>query len=95
MLVAALRIWDYHEVSLEIELKFRIPTDRLAALRRAVATRTAQVQVLAAVYFDTADDALAQARMALRLRCEGGQWGQTPKAEGANPMQGLGPNGFG
>ena len=89
MLVAALRIWDYHGVSLEIELKFRIPTDRLAALRRAVATRTAQVQLLAAVYFDTADDALAQARMALRLRCEGGQWVQTLKAEGANPMQRL------
>jgi len=76
-------------VSLEIELKFRIPTDRLAALRRAGATRTAQVQLLAAVYFDTADDALAQARMALRLRCEGGQWVQTLKAEGANPMQRL------
>ena len=89
LLVAAARTWQHREMSREIELKFRIPVGRWAALRRAVATRTAQVQPLAAVYFDTADDALAQARMALRLRREGGQWVQTLKAEGANPMQRL------
>jgi hypothetical protein len=76
-------------MSPEIELKFRIPAGRWAALHRAVATRTAQVQSLAAVYFDTADDALAQARMALRLRREGQHWVQTLKAEGPNPMQRL------
>ena len=89
LLVADARTWQHREMSREIELKFRIPAGRWAALRRAVETRTAQVQPLAAVYFDTADDALAQARMALRLRREGGQWVQTLKAECANPMQRL------
>lgn len=73
----------------EIELKFRIPPARLAALRRAVATAGADVQPLAAAYYDTAGEHLAQARMALRLRCEGGTWVQTLKAEGATPMQRL------
>ena len=74
-------------MSAEIELKFRIPPGRLAALRRAVATRSAVVQPLAAVYVDTAAEHLAGARTALRLRREGQQWVQTLKAEGANPMQ--------
>ena len=74
-------------MSTEIELKFRIPPARLAALRRAVATRSAVVQPLAAVYVDTAGEHLALARTALRLRREGQQWVQTLKAEGATPMQ--------
>jgi triphosphatase len=73
----------------EIELKFRIPPGRLAALRRAVATTTAQVQPLAAAYFDTPGEHLAAARMALRLRREGDAWVQTLKAEGAGPLQRL------
>ena len=73
----------------EIELKFRIPPARLAALRRAVATSTAQVQPLAAAYFDTPGQHLAAARMALRLRREGDTWVQTLKAEGAGPLQRL------
>ena len=73
----------------EIELKFRIPPGRLAALRRAVATITAQVQPLAAAYFDTPGEHLAAARMALRLRREGDAWVQTLKAEGAGPLQRL------
>jgi triphosphatase len=73
----------------EIELKLRIPATRLAAVRRAVATRGAQVQPLAAVYFDTPGEHLARARVALRLRREGAQWVQTLKAEGASAMQRL------
>lgn len=73
----------------EIELKFRIPPDRLAALRRAVATSSAEVQPLAAAYFDTAGEHLAKARTALRLRREGRSWVQTLKAEGASAMQRL------
>ena len=73
----------------ETELKFRIPAARLAAVRRAVATRTAVVEPLAAVYLDTPDEHLAQARVALRLRREGVQWVQTLKAEGAGAMQRL------
>ena len=76
-------------MSSEIELKFRIPAARLAALRRAVATRGAQVQPLAAVYFDTPGELLAHARVALRLRREGEVWVQTLKAEGADAMHRL------
>ncbi len=73
----------------ETELKFRIPPARLAALRRAVATASAEVQPLAAAYFDTAGEHLAQARMALRLRREGADWVQTLKAEGGSALQRL------
>jgi triphosphatase len=73
----------------EIELKFCIPPARLAALRRAVATPSANLQPLAAAYFDTAGEHLAKARMALRLRREGDTWVQTLKAEGATPLQRL------
>lgn len=73
----------------EIELKFRIPQARLAALRRAVATAGADVQPLAAAYFDTAGEHLAKARTALRLRREGDAWVQTLKAEGASTLQRL------
>ena len=73
----------------ETELKFRIPAARLAAVRRAVATRTAVVEPLAAVYLDTPGEHLAQARVALRLRREGVQWVQTLEAEGAGAMQRL------
>ena len=76
-------------MTIEIELKFRIPAGRLAALRRAVATSTARTVPLAAVYLDTADERLAQARVALRLRREGAVWVQTLKAEGASDLQRL------
>ncbi len=76
-------------MSSEIELKFHIPAARLAAVTRAVATRTAVVEPLAALYFDTPDQHLAQARVALRLRREGEYWVQTLKAEGATAMQRL------
>ena len=73
----------------ETELKFRIPPARLPALRRAVATRTAGLQPLAAAYFDTPGEHLARARCALRLRREGSDWVQTLKAEGAGALQRL------
>lgn len=76
-------------MSHEIELKFRIPDARLAALRRAVATAGAARQPLAAVYFDTAAEDLAAARVALRLRREGPRWVQTLKAEGDSALHRL------
>jgi len=76
-------------MAFEIELKFRIPPDRLAALRRAVATRSAETVPMAAIYFDTGGEHLAKARVALRLRREGVQWVQTLKAQGAGAMQRL------
>jgi len=76
-------------VNTETELKFRIPPARLAALRRAVATRSARVLPLAAAYVDTPGEHLARARCALRLRREGDAWVQTLKAEGASALQRL------
>lgn len=73
----------------EVELKFRIPVSRLAALRRSVATASAQRLNLAARYMETADGDLARARVALRLRQEGHAWVQTLKAEGRVALQRL------
>lgn len=73
----------------EIELKFRIPPERLAALRKSLATPTAEREILQATYFDTEDRALAERRVALRIRREGRRWVQTAKAVGADPMSRL------
>ena len=70
----------------EIELKFQIPTARLPALRRAVATAGATRTHLQAVYADTADGRLAAAGIALRLRQEGSDWVQTLKGRGDGLM---------
>jgi inorganic triphosphatase YgiF len=74
-------------MAFEVELKFRIPAQRLAAVRQAVNTATARPLRLAARYVDTPGQDLARARTALRLRLEGDQWVQTLKAEGAGPLQ--------
>lgn len=73
----------------EIELKFQVPADRLPALRRALATKTAREEELRAVYHDTADGRLAAAQLALRVRREGGRWLQTLKGPGDGLMQRL------
>jgi inorganic triphosphatase YgiF len=72
----------------EIELKFQIPTQARAAVRRAVATASAQVTRLRARYYDTPDGRLAQAGIALRMRLEGDVWVQTLKAQ-ATSLQRL------
>jgi len=71
---------------MEIELKFQVPAARRAALQRAVATATVQRTRLRAVYADTADDRLAAAGLALRLRQEGRHWVQTLKGRGDGLM---------
>lgn len=64
----------------EIELKLQVPAGRRAAVDAAVAGRAPAPRVrLQAAYQDTADRALAGARLALRLRREGRQWVQTLK----------------
>jgi triphosphatase len=79
----------------EIELKFQIPEDTLAAVRAELA-RINQGQNtdlrLRASYFDTPDRHLASARMALRVRQEGDEWVQTLKAGGSNTMMRLEDN---
>lgn len=73
---------------METELKFQVPPERRAALRQAVATASARTTRLQAVYADTADQRLAAAGLALRLRKEGRRWVQTLKgrAEGAGGL---------
>jgi triphosphatase len=66
-----------------------VPAAARERLRRAVATGSAVVTRLQAVYVDTADDRLAAAAMALRLRKEGRSWVQTLKGRGDGMMQRL------
>jgi len=74
----------------EIEFKFDIPRERLAALEKEVRTASATRTHLLARYFDTADGDLAAHRIALRLRKEGRHWVQTLKAMGeAGPLARL------
>ena len=71
----------------EIELKFQIPADSLAALSAEIERLPGYGRErLQAHYFDTPDRRLGQARSALRLRKEGECWVQTLKASGANTM---------
>lgn len=73
----------------ETELKFQVPAATRAALRRAVATPSAQTLRLRAQYFDTPDGRLAAAGLALRLRQEGRGWVQTLKGARAGLAQRL------
>ena len=75
----------------EIELKFQVPAESRAAVAAAVAGRAGagQVQRLQAAYHDTAERALANAGVALRLRREGPRWVQTLKAIGGDAMTRL------
>lgn len=66
----------------EIELKFLVPESRLKGLMRQAQVKSSQVLQLAAHYFDTADQQLAQAGIGLRIRREGDAWVQTIKAGG-------------
>lgn len=71
----------------EVELKFQVPPTAAAAVRRAVATASAQRVHLQARYFDTPERRLAAAGFALRLRREGDRWVQTLKGRGDATMQ--------
>ena len=66
----------------EIELKFLIPESRLKGLMRQAQVKSSQVTQLAAHYYDTPDQQLAQAGIGLRIRQEGNAWVQTIKAGG-------------
>jgi len=66
----------------EIELKFLVPTSRLKGLMRQAQVKSSQITQLAAHYYDTPDQQLAQAGIGLRIRKEGDTWVQTIKAGG-------------
>jgi triphosphatase len=78
----------------ELELKFAVPPESAAHLKAALeqdlgSERRTHLQ---AHYFDTADHALAEAHLALRLRKEGERWTQTLKAEGDSRVHRLEDN---
>lgn len=71
----------------EIEIKFQVDPARRAAVGKDVAgPKPAKRQRLQAAYFDTADRALARARIALRVRREDDRWVQTLKGAGDDGM---------
>lgn len=71
---------------MEIEFKFSIPPEHLAAVQAAVLRGRHSLVRMQARYFDTPDGALAARGIALRLRCEGAHWVQTVKALGHGPL---------
>ncbi len=72
--------------TMEIEFKFCIPPDRLAAVQAAVRRGRCVAIRMEARYFDTPDGALASRGIAFRLRREGDQWVQTVKTLGDGPL---------
>lgn len=74
---------------MEIEFKFHIPADQLPAVEAALREGRARRTRLQARYFDTADHALAEQGIVLRLRKEGPRWVQTAKAAGRGVLQRL------
>ena len=66
----------------EIELKFLVPESQLKSLIRQAQVKSSQNTQLAAHYYDTPDQQLAQAGIGLRIRKEGDTWVQTIKAGG-------------
>jgi len=66
----------------EIELKFLVPESRLKSLMRQAQVKSSKYTQLAAHYYDTSDQNLAQAGIGLRIRKEGDTWVQTIKAGG-------------
>ena len=66
----------------EIELKFLVPESRLKGLMRQAQVKSSRVTKMAAYYYDTPDQKLAQAGIGLRIRQEGNAWVQTIKAGG-------------
>ncbi|TPE48296.1 CYTH and CHAD domain-containing protein [Amaricoccus solimangrovi] len=77
----------------EVELKLTLDPGAEARLRRdpALETRTCPGRTanLVSIYYDTPDEALARAGIALRLRREGRRWIQTIKRRTGDDVAGL------
>lgn len=71
---------------LERELKFHVPARQRAGLKARMRKLGADTIELHAHYFDTEDQALARARIALRVRREGDSWVQTIKTPGPDEL---------
>lgn len=71
---------------IERELNLHVPKGARAAIGKTLRAQKARKQLLHACYYDTPARALAQARIALRLRLEGTQWVQTLKSPGADAL---------
>lgn len=76
-------------VMTEFELKFRVPSDSLAAVQQALGLAGVRSQRLQAAYFDTAERLLSRHHLSLRLRKEGPAWVQTLKAPGDSAVHRL------
>ena len=73
----------------EIELKFGVPAESLAAVESALRRLGARSRPIESHYWDSADRRLAKAGLSLRLRKSAGRWEQTVKAAGASPLESL------
>jgi triphosphatase len=71
---------------LERELKFHVPARQRAGVKAHLRKLKAEPIALHARYFDTPDQALARAQIALRLRLEGDVWVQTMKTPGPDEL---------
>jgi inorganic triphosphatase YgiF len=73
----------------ELELKFEVPEEVVAALQAELRRHGAHVVTMSAYYYDTPDFELAAQRVSLRLRREGRRWMQTLKVEGRSAVERL------
>ncbi|MBE7941828.1 MULTISPECIES: CYTH and CHAD domain-containing protein [Ramlibacter] len=73
----------------EFEVRLAVPAEQIEAVASALRDAGAVAQRLRATYYDTADEDLDRARLALRVRQEGGRWLQTLKAPGRHALDRL------
>lgn len=73
----------------EFELKFQVPSERLAEVEAALQRGPGRSTRLRTRYFDTPDEALARAGLVLRVRQEGGECVQTAKGPGRGGFERL------
>ncbi|MCG2595008.1 CHAD domain-containing protein [Ramlibacter sp. XY19] len=73
----------------EFELKFQVPTERLAGVEAALRRGKVESTQLRARYYDTPAEDLARNRLVLRVRQEGPYWVQAAKGPGRGGLERL------
>ncbi len=73
----------------EIEIKLQVPAQQRSAVQTAMLRGRCTTRRLRALYFDSADGALAPAGFVVRLRREGRQWVQALKSASDSPLSRL------